>query len=190
MSLPTIDHETLSKIAEGDESVLTQVYQAHREEFLVWAQKNFRCSEEVAKDSYQVAFFIFYDNISTGKVTHLTSSIKTYLFGIGKHKLFEQNRKEVRYCQEIKEELLGYDQPENPYLEQEEKFQQLEKGLEQLGSPCREIIEMKYYEKRSVEYIADKLGYKNIASAKNQKYKCMQRLKKLLGANTLHKTTK
>jgi len=182
MSLATTDHETISKIAEGDESVLAQVYQAHREEFMLWAQKSFRCSEEVAKDSYQVAFFIFYDNILTGKLTHLTSSIKTYLFGIGKHKLFEQNRLEARYCQEVKEELLGYDQSDNPYLKEEEKFQQLEKGLEQLGSPCREIIEMKYYEQRSVEYIADKLGYKNISSAKNQKYKCMQRLKKLVGA--------
>ena len=135
MSLPTTDLETIRKIAEGDESVLNQIYQAHREEFVVWAQKSFRCSEDVAKDSYQVAFFIFYDNILTGKVTHLSSSIKTYLFGIGKHKLFEQNRKEARYCKEVKEELLGYDQPDNPYLEQEEKFQQLEIVLEQLGSP-------------------------------------------------------
>jgi RNA polymerase sigma-70 factor (ECF subfamily) len=189
MSQPS-ENERIRKVLLGDERTLNTVYQDHRGEFLQWARKTFDCTEETAKDAYQLAFFVFYENILTGKLADINSSIKTYLFAIGKNKIFEQLRREARYCRVIKEELLGFDIADNSYLEKEEKYQQLESGLEQLGSPCREIIEMTYYERRSMEYITQKLGYKNAATTKNQKYKCMQRLKKLTESIAAPKVSK
>ncbi|MDF9794975.1 RNA polymerase sigma factor (sigma-70 family) [Catalinimonas alkaloidigena] len=180
MATTSTDNRIIQHIQKGNEGELVKVYQNYRMEFIHWAQKTFHCSEEVAKDAYQVGFLIFYDNVLSGKVSHVTSSIKTYLFAIGKNKLFEQHRHEMRYCHEVKDELLGYDKTDNDILESEENFRQLETGLEKLGSPCKDILEMMYYEKRSVDYITEKLGYKNSETTKNQKYKCMQRLKKLV----------
>ena len=40
--------------------------------------------------------------------------------------------------------------------------------------------ELMYYQKWSMKDIAEKFGFKNADTTKNQKYKCMQRLKKLV----------
>jgi hypothetical protein len=42
-----------------------------------------------------------------------------------------------------------------------------------------------YYHNCSIEDITKKFGYKNADTAKNQKYKCMQRLKKIVEEITI-----
>jgi predicted DNA-binding protein YlxM (UPF0122 family) len=41
------------------------------------------------------------------------------------------------------------------------------------------ILEDYYLHKKSMQEIAEKFGYTNAENAKNQKYKCLMRLKKL-----------
>jgi hypothetical protein len=61
----------------------------------------------------------------------------------------------------------------------DKKFVSVGKSLEDLGEPCRSIIEGFYIGDMSMEEIRDKHGYVSTESTKNQKYKCLQRLKKL-----------
>ena len=51
-----------------------------------------------------------------------------------------------------------------------------------LGEPCKTLITDYYVKHMSMEEIADKFGYTNSNNAKNQKYKCLQRLKKIFFA--------
>ncbi len=53
------------------------------------------------------------------------------------------------------------------------------RGLDKLGEPGRTILELYYYHGKSMEEIAKMLHYKNSATAKNLKYKCLLRLKKI-----------
>jgi hypothetical protein len=48
-----------------------------------------------------------------------------------------------------------------------------------LGEPCKSLLEAFYIQKRSMQEIATGFGYTNAENAKNQKYKCLMRLKKL-----------
>jgi hypothetical protein len=48
-----------------------------------------------------------------------------------------------------------------------------------LGEPCKTIIEEFYLNSRSMQEICEQFGYTNADNAKTQKYKCLQRLKKL-----------
>jgi hypothetical protein len=48
-----------------------------------------------------------------------------------------------------------------------------------LGEPCRSLIDAFYLQKKSMTDIASFFGYTNADNAKNQKYKCLMRLKKL-----------
>jgi predicted DNA-binding protein YlxM (UPF0122 family) len=48
----------------------------------------------------------------------------------------------------------------------------------ELGEPCCTLIQDYYWQDLSMETIAEKFGYTNADNAKNQKYKCLQRLKK------------
>ena len=52
--------------------------------------------------------------------------------------------------------------------------------MNDLGEPCKTIITDFFYGGLTMEEIAEKMGYTNAANAKNQKYKCFKRFKKLV----------
>ncbi len=179
------DNEIIASIRDGDHAVTTRTYQKYRREFIMWLMKKYHCPEEDAKEVYQLSFLTFYTQISSAKLTHITSSIKTYLFGIGKNKYYQHQRTENRFVHDTMEHKHNWaSEDDSMNDEQENRYQRLDEALDKLGEPCRQILVMVYYEKRAMEYITDKLGYKNSDTTKNQKYKCMCRLKKLL-ATTL-----
>jgi len=55
----------------------------------------------------------------------------------------------------------------------------MDRALNSLGEPCKSLLEAFYIEKKSMDQIALLFGYTNADNAKNQKYKCLMRLKKL-----------
>ena len=60
-----------------------------------------------------------------------------------------------------------------------EEFQAMEKAIGSLGEPCKSLLEAYYFQKKSMHEIAAGFGYTNADNAKNQKYKCLMRLKKI-----------
>ncbi|MEJ0029129.1 MAG: hypothetical protein WDO15_01590 [Bacteroidota bacterium] len=85
--------DELELVRSGDNTVLKDLYRKHRSPFLQWAKRKY--AEADAADIYQQAFTIFYFNVKDGKFKGMTSSIKTYIFAIGKNLLnkFVQERK-------------------------------------------------------------------------------------------------
>lgn len=176
-----IQSEIIQKIRSGGQTELGMIYEEYRSEFLQWITKEYECSMDDGKDMYQLAILIFYDNIRQGKLEHLVSSVKTYLFGIGKNLAKDHMRKEKKFTpinQEkwLKEYLI--DEPNQPL--DETIFALAKKALEKLGQPCQRLIELFYYENKNLQEISDAMQYKNMDTAKNQKCKCMARLRKLV----------
>ena len=176
----------IQTIRSGGQAELGAIYEEYREEFLHWIEKEYHISSDDSKDIYQLTILIFHDNIKQGKLEHLVSSVKTYLFGIGKNIARENFRKEKRYVpisQEkwLKESLI--DEPSNPI--DENAFVRAKSALEKLGQPCQRLIELFYYEKKSIPEITLALDYKNPETAKNQKCKCMARLRKIFEQETV-----
>ena len=68
------------------------------------------------------------------------------------------------------------------YLKKDQEFAMMEKAIGSLGEPCKSLIEAFYIQKRNMQDIANQFGYTNADNAKNQKYKCLMRLKKLFFA--------
>ena len=62
-------------------------------------------------------------------------------------------------------------------LELEKKIQSIDKALEEMGEPCKSIIELFYFQKLNWKQISQHLNYKNADTVKNIKYKCIQKLK-------------
>ena len=142
-----IPSEIIQKIRSGGQTELGMIYEEYRSEFLQWITKEYDCSLDDGKDMYQLAILIFYDNIKRGKLEHLVSSIKTYLFGIGKNLAKDNMRKEKKFIpinQEkwIKEYLI--DEPQQNL--DENIFSVAKRALEKLGQPCQRLIELFYYE--------------------------------------------
>jgi len=179
------DNDIIAQISARNQKVTSQTYQKYRNEFVRWMKKKYRCPEEDARELYQITFFAFYDKVISGKLTHLTHSIKTYLFGIGKNKFHSFQRDNARYEYEMNEGYLSSYERQLFRPDREEKYQQLEQAVKKLGTSCQQILLMHYYENRDMQYITDQLNYKNASTTKSQKYKCMERLRKMLDKNPL-----
>ncbi|GAB5522248.1 MAG: hypothetical protein Roseis2KO_01200 [Roseivirga sp.] len=171
----------LESMAQGDLKEFEQAYLSYRDEFIMWANKNYYCDFEESRDVYQATAIQFYENVQSGKLTKLTSDLKTYLFAIGKNKIREL-RDSGRRFREMQDHYEVPDDDEDK-AEKELLFEQLESSLEKLGDPCKRLLELYYYYKKSLLEIAEMLEYKNSDTVKNLKYKCLGRLRKLYRAN-------
>lgn len=58
-------------------------------------------------------------------------------------------------------------------------FSIMDRALNSLGEPCKSLLEGYYLKKMDMNALASAFGYTNADNAKNQKYKCLMRLKKL-----------
>jgi DNA-directed RNA polymerase specialized sigma24 family protein len=137
----------------------------------------YHCDEDDAKDVYQATIISFYENIMMGRLSELKSTVKTYLFAIGKYKVLELQRKQGRFS------ALGIvpdviddenDEPVDPAL-----VNLAVESLDRLGEPCKTLLKEFYFHRSTMAAIVAKLGYRNEDAAKSQKYKCLLRLKKI-----------
>jgi RNA polymerase sigma factor (sigma-70 family) len=170
------DEAILNGIRNGNPDGLSLIYKQYRENFISWCSKTYSCSSEESKDIYQNAVVILYENTVSGKFNGTQASVKTYLFAIGKNKARETFRKNNR--------MVSYDYNEDdtfandePSGFPEEDIQVVQQSLNELGDPCKQLLERHYFQRETMEEIAKRMGYKNSDTAKNQKYKCLLRLR-------------
>lgn len=170
----------LESIRNGDKTQLEALYKAHKLEFINWVSAKYGCSSEDAKDAFQFAIITLFENLRANRITQLNSSIKTYLFAVGKHKILEQQKSAIRFTHKINEEITEFEdiyQWDNDLYEQ--ALHVIEICLEKLGDPCKSLLQLYYYHGLSMEDIAEKMQYKNRLTSKNLKYKCINRLRKM-----------
>jgi RNA polymerase sigma factor (sigma-70 family) len=167
----------IEKLRSDGQEELNRIYKGHREEFIFWINKSYQVPIDDAKDIYQFSILKLYENVLSGQLTTLNSSLKTYLFAIGKNKALEYHRAMAKRVNPAFDLYLEIDSEDSRL--KEEQLQSIEKGLQELGEPCSTLLTLYYYQRQTMETITQTLGYKNANTAKNQKYKCLQRLKKL-----------
>jgi len=80
---------------------------------------------------------------------------------------------------ESQEELISVDEDVSEHEKRNQEFIMMERALHSIGEPCKSLLEAFYIKKRNTQEIALSFGYTNAENAKNQKYKCLIRLKKL-----------
>lgn len=81
--------------------------------------------------------------------------------------------------------VLNLDPSIQEILEIVEFNNRLFQYVDRLGDPCRQLL-LLWAEGHSFEEIARLMGYKDADSARQQKYKCLERLKKTIGENGLN----
>lgn len=170
----------MHKNPDGDITIDVEIlYKKYRNEFVQWLGKKYKCTEEDAKEVFQISVITFYENVVSGKLETLTSSEKTYLFGIGRNKYFEMTRTQNRFVfdWDFRESGLVDGDDEAELLE--EKIKHVTGNLERLGEQCRALLVLYYYKKLNLSQIAGKLGYKNTDTVKTMKYRCMNKLRSI-----------
>jgi RNA polymerase sigma factor (sigma-70 family) len=143
-------------------------------------------SEDKAQDVFQEAMIIFYQKAMKEEF-ELTAKIKTFIFAISRNLWLKKLRDNKKITDiENYENIASTDDNERELSEQQETIKNtLVKYLNELGDPCKKLLVLYYYDRKKMEEISDIMGYSNSNSAKNQKYKCLQRLKKSVPLNLL-----
>ena len=91
-----------------------------------------------------------------------------------------EERKQNKYVELEWSDTLIISQDDIGYQEEkEEKLKMMESILNTISEKCKKIFEMFYFNKQSMQIIADRLGFSSVNSAKTQKYKCMERAMKM-----------
>lgn len=183
--MPTLTNsevQLLSRIRNGDERALDEIYHANKSQVLSFARR-LLSDEHSLDDIYQDTVIAFYENVRTGKITSLRSSIRTYIIAIAKHIIYRHLRKTKTMSSLDDMDELAVGAITHSYIEQlegRETAMLLLQAIEKLGEPCTSLLKLFYYEEKENTEIASLLGYANADVIKSQKYRCMQTLKAIM----------
>ncbi|MBL4704250.1 MAG: sigma-70 family RNA polymerase sigma factor [Flavobacteriales bacterium] len=138
-------------------------------------------SEAEAKDVFQEAIIVFYENIRT-KGFDLTCKIATYLYSISRNIWLKQLKRRMPQIKDLNDhkQIIDFNRDFNKHEEKQIRLDKVNSALEDIGEPCNSILTYFFFQQLTMEEIAGKMGYTNAANAKNQKYKCFKRLKQLV----------
>ena len=177
----------LESIRLGDSKILEQLYKENRSVFTSWFIKYYDLSKEDAIEIYQNSFTIFYFNVRNGKITELNSSLKTYLFAIGKNLVKERNRSN------IKKSKLNFDIEElhsenssfivGNILDDYIKLDQINfvrNLLEKIGDPCRKLLTLIFIKNYSYDSVVHEMNYSDERVARKRKSVCLKKMRDLV----------
>jgi RNA polymerase sigma factor (sigma-70 family) len=175
------DDLLLSSLAAGDSKALSFIYKTiyPTVEKMVFKMNG---STDDAYDVFQDAVTILYEKAKTNSL-QLSCKLSTYLISVAKHlwlkKLSKRKKQQVSVLYDGMEENIGVDDDINHFLEFENNVTRLKACFEQIGEPCKSVLNAFYIHNQSMTDIAATFGYVNTETAKTQKYKCLNRIRKL-----------
>lgn len=176
------EKDLLSGLARSDKKAIETIYKENYNMVQALIINNNGNNDE-AKDIFQEAMIVLYEKVRSGTF-ELNCQIKTYLYSVSRRLWLKRLHQMNRYMptQESLEETVSVEEELDEHERINNEFHVMDKAISSLGEPCKSLLEAYYLQKRSMQEIAVSFGYTNADNAKNQKYKCLMRLKKLFFA--------
>jgi|GEM_PF-48173 len=167
-------------ILSGDQSTFDVLYEVEFPKIVRLVTKNSGTLDK-AKDIFQDALIVLIEK-TYRKELDLTCSIDTYLYSICRNLWLEQLRK-VKNIIPLNDSYSNLESDLTFMIDETvpDAFEGVSKAIATLGEPCIQLLECYYYENLSWAEIAGLLGYNSAASARNQKYKCLERIRNSVG---------
>lgn len=173
--------ELVTEIKVNNERALHKLYTENFYKTEQYILKNSGTMPQ-AKDIYQEAFITVWRNIKDGKfVPENETAVQGYLYQIAKYKWLDflrSSRFKKTTGFEALENNLESSISENIDTEIEKKQKQTMKAFEKLGTECKKLLTDFYFNKKSMREIASQFEIEE-ASARNKKYRCINKLREL-----------
>ena len=172
----------LKGLAQNDSKAVETLYKSHFTMIQHFVENN-NGSFDDARDVFQEAMIALYEKVQLDSFV-LTCQIKTYLFSICKHLWLKRLQQMGKYSSPLSEneESISIEMDMGQIEKKDAAFAIMDRALNSLGEPCKSLLEGYYLNKKGMQELASQFGYTNADNAKNQKYKCLMRLKKLFFA--------
>ncbi|MFC7358019.1 RNA polymerase sigma factor [Jejudonia soesokkakensis] len=177
-------HALVKSIKANDQMVLKTLYQQNYKKVEVYVLQN-SGSVAQAKDVYQEAFLAMYQNVKAEKFTpENETALQGYLYQISKNKWRDILRSSVfKKTSSLENNFYETEDQSEEYkneieLEEQDKLKKTMDAFSKLGAECKELLLQFYFQKKSLREISSNANYAE-ASARNKKYRCIQKLKEL-----------
>ncbi|MBY0536225.1 MAG: RNA polymerase sigma factor [Chitinophagaceae bacterium] len=182
MKIIPSDKELLEGLAKDNRQAVETIYKLHYQMIQSLIINNNGSIDE-ARDIFQEAMIVLYEK-SRSPQFELNCQLKTYIYSVSRRLWLKRLQQMQRFGPEIGkiEETVPVEEEVENHETKNQEFVMMEKAMQSLGEPCKSLLEAYYLQKKNMVEIAGNFGYTNADNAKNQKYKCLMRLKKLFFA--------
>lgn len=178
----TNEQKLIEGLAHNDRKAIEAIYKQHFNmvQSLILNNNGF---PDDARDIFQEAMIVLFEKARSGSF-ELNSQLKTYLYSVCRRLWLKRLNQQQRFSPEVDnlEETVPVEEDVERHEQRNKDFLVMEKSLKNLGEPCKSLLEAYYLQKKSMVDIAADFGYTNADNAKNQKYKCLMRLKKIFNS--------
>jgi len=179
VSIGNNEQKLLEGLALNDRKAAETIYRQHYSMVQSLIVNNNGHPDD-ARDIFQEAMIVLYEKARSGSF-ELNCQLKTYLYSVCKRLWLKRLSQLQKISPEVEnlEETVPVEEELEMHAQRNTDFLTMEKSMRNLGEPCKSLLEAYYLKKKSMVEIAGSFGYTNADNAKNQKYKCLMRLKKL-----------
>lgn len=173
-------YQQLDAIKANDEKALRHLYTVNYPPVEKFVLQN-SGSRDDAKDIFQEAFVAMWRNVRLEKfIPTGEGSLNAYLFQIARHKWMDHLRsatvKKTTTLEEKHDIAMTFEEMDDKDVE---RLKAIREKFKQLGDSCRELLIRFYYQKQPLKDIAVSMEWTE-ATAKNNKYRCMERLRTMI----------
>lgn len=179
------DEDYLGGLIRQDDKVLRAIYQnfAGRISHYILQKGG---SAEDAKDVFQDALMVVLEKAKAPDF-ELSSSFYTYLFSVNKLIWYNKSRKKSRSTVTMPDDNTLKDRQD---IEQALLDREMDKvyrdNFSKLGMLCQQLLRL-FFAKKNMAEIAQQLALKNEHTARTRKYRCQEKLRKLMQTDHRYK---
>ena len=168
------EEDYIRGIVDHNPKVLNLIYKNYAHRIQGYITKNGGTVDD-AKDVFQDALMVIYNKAKRDDF-QLTSKFSTYLTGICRFTWDRKRRKKANNTVTIPEDdrFINESDIEKEVIRRE-KHNIFRQHLLQLGESCQKIL-LLFFAKKSMDEIAQEMGFKNGHTARNRKYRCQKEL--------------
>jgi RNA polymerase sigma factor (sigma-70 family) len=179
-----MEKEHIKTLITSSSKEISSLYYLNRDAFFNFGKK-YGLDYNDLSDIYQEAFIALRKHALNGKLDKVNSSLKTYLFGIGKYMIFDVLKEKKKTDTLNPSVHISNDLIDPVPIENESEELSLEQKLlntffKKLGKKCREMLILFYSRGLSVEEIAEYTNYTNSSVVRSQKSRCIKKLREMI----------
>lgn len=170
------DSRLIETLRHGNEEALVELFHQNRRPVTSLVVRN-QGTEDDAEDVLQETLIILWERIHRGTFEY-RAKLSTFIYATAKRiwlRRLAQQRREIRTADGATD-MAAEDPTPLEEMEENERILAIQKAMEQIGNPCRELLLLYYWEEQSMEEIAVKLGFANADTVKSKKYQCKKSL--------------
>ena len=174
-----------SSIFDKDEMCLKTFYLSNFSSVRSYVLAN-SGTEDEAKDIYQEAFIIVWRKVQNNSFTETyENALPAYIFKIAKYKWLDELRRKKIQPVKIHFSENGVDENSDELImdENDKWIGIIKEKFTLLDERCRNLLTQFYYGEKKIKDLAEEHNWTE-ATAKNNKYRCLEKLRKLIKDNT------